>query len=231
MKSTSIITLLYQLKTADTSIAVLPYPSSDYLGIDLSTAAPDLEQLDLTDATAMEKYIMFYCQQQGAKVAYGGYLEHRNLYKRSTHFNQQDERTERNIHLGIDFWVAAATPVIAPLSGVVHSFQDNMGLGNYGPTIILEHNVKGTVFYSLYGHLSRGSLERVEIGQMIKAGQEFATLGTAAVNGNYAPHLHFQLILDLEGQQGDYPGVCSQQDVVFYQRNCPNPMLLLSSLG
>jgi murein DD-endopeptidase MepM/ murein hydrolase activator NlpD len=228
MKHILIVTQLNQLKTVAGPVAVLPFPTSDYSAIDLSTSAPDLEHLDLTDTIAMEKYIELYCQQRGAKVAYGGYLEHRNLYKHSSHFNQQDARTERNIHLGIDFWVAAGTPVIAPLKGIVHSFQDNQGLGNYGPTIILEHRVGEMVFYSLYGHLSRASLEEIEVDQIIEKGEKFAVLGTAAVNGNYAPHLHFQLILDLEGKQGDYPGVCSQQDVAFYQDNCPNPMLLLS---
>ncbi|MFK7799178.1 MAG: peptidoglycan DD-metalloendopeptidase family protein [Aureispira sp.] len=228
MKSIPISRLLTQLKTTSTVVEVLNYSISDYLAIDLSTSAPDLEHLDLTDAAAMEKYIELYCQEQGAKVAYGGYLEHRNLYKHSTHFNQQEVSTARNIHLGIDLWVAAGTAVIAPLRGTVHSFQDNKGLGNYGPTIILEHRIKGVMFYSLYGHLSRESLEGLAVGQIIENGQKFAVLGTAEVNGNYAPHLHFQLILDLEGKQGDYPGVCSQQDVAFYQQNCPNPTLLLS---
>lgn len=228
MKSIPMVRLFTQLKTIATTVVVLNYPISDYLAIDLSTSAPDLEHLDLTNAAAMETYIKLYCQQQGAKVAYGGYLEHRNLYKHSTHFNQQKISTERNIHLGIDFWIAATTPVVAPLRGTVHSFQDNKGLGNYGPTIILEHKIEGAVFYSLYGHLSRASLEGIAVGQIIEQGQKFAVLGTAEVNGNYAPHLHFQLILDLEGKQGDYPGVCSQQEVAFYQKNCPNPMLLLS---
>lgn len=202
-------------------------PSTAYTKIDLSITNKALDQLDLTSAQAMENYIEAYCKGQQSQIAYGGYLEIRNLYQRSTHFTQQDSSTTRNIHLGVDFWAAAGTPVVAPLSGLVHSFQDNKGLGDYGPTIILEHEVEGLLFYSLYGHLSVASLQGLEVGQAIGQGQVIGTLGEAAVNGDYAPHLHVQLILDVEGKQGDYPGVCSAQQLEFYQQNCPNPVVFL----
>lgn len=198
-----------------------------YTPIDLSTDASELAAVDLTAPDAMMAYIQDYCRRQQALIAYGGYLERRNLYKRSRHFNQQDPETERTIHLGVDFWTSAETPVVAPLAGTVHSFQDNQGLGDYGPTIILEHHVEGLHFHSLYGHLSRASLLGLAVGQSVAAGQTIAYLGTASVNGVYAPHLHFQLIRDMQGRFGDYPGVCSTQDLDFYAHNCPDPKLLL----
>ena len=201
-------------------------PAASYVPIDLSSPATDLAALDLTDATAMEVYITNHCRQQQGLVAYGGYLEQRNLYQRSAHF-EQDGAAARNIHLGVDFWAAAGTPVVAPLAGRVHSFQDNMGLGNYGPTILLEHQLQGLRFYTLYGHLSRASLNGLVKRQPIAAGEVLATLGEAAVNGDYAPHLHVQLIQNLDGQSGDYPGVCTLQDLDFYQQNCPDPLLLV----
>lgn len=207
-------------------VAPFVLPSS-YVPIDLSTTSKAIQSLDLTNAAAMEKYIQHYCQEQGAVIAYGGYLEKRNLYKRSLHFNQEDPDTERNIHLGVDFWAAAGTAVTAPLAGKVYSFRDNKGVGDYGPTIILEHELEGGTFYTLYGHLSRAYLQGWKQGQKVEAGQVIAELGAAAVNGDYAPHLHFQIILDLQGKQGDYPGVCSQKDLAFYQNNCPDPKLLL----
>jgi len=39
----------------------------------------------------------------------------------------------------MDFWTTAGTAVFTPIGGVVHGFQANEGLGNYGPTIILYH--------------------------------------------------------------------------------------------
>jgi hypothetical protein len=49
------------------------------------------------------------------------------------------------------------------------------------------------------------------------------------VNGNWPPHLHFQLIRDMQGKRGDYPGVVRADELAFYRDNCPDPMALLVS--
>ena len=167
-----------------------------------------------------------YLNQNGARVAYGGYLEKRNLYQRSTIFNNSNTE-ERNIHIGLDLWTKAGTPVLAALDGVIHSFQNNSSHGDYGPTIILKHTLNNCEFYTLYGHLSLESIALLKINQSFKKGDEIAQLGEAIVNGDYAPHLHFQIIKDIEGFRGDYPGVCSEKDLIKYKNNCPNPTLLL----
>jgi murein DD-endopeptidase MepM/ murein hydrolase activator NlpD len=218
------------LLITNTSFIPVVAPSiarESYLHIDLSQTAKELASVDLTAPEDLAAYIDGYCRRRNALIAYGGYLEIRNLYQRSAHFNQQDPSTERNIHLGVDFWAAAGTPVVAPIAGKMHSFQDNKGLGDYGPTIILEHEQNGTHFYTLYGHLNRAALKYLAKGQTVAAGTTIAALGTAAVNGEYAPHLHFQVIRDLQGKAGDYPGVCNGLDLDFYQQNCPDPKLLL----
>lgn len=110
-------------------------------------------------------------------------LEKRNIYNRNNHFNRQNIETERNIHLGIDLWVNANTAIYAPLDGKTHSFRDNKNYGDYGPTLILEHKIKGLRFYTLYGHLSRTTLENIELGQLVKAGDQIATLGNDQENG------------------------------------------------
>ena len=61
----------------------------------------------------------------------------------------------------------------------------------------------------------------------LKQGDEIAQLGDSSVNGDYAPHLHFQIIKDVQKNLGDYPGVCSLNKLDFYKENCPNPMVLL----
>lgn len=157
-------------------------------------------------------------------MAYGGYLEQRDLYSGNVNFALDEER--RDVHLGVDFWAKAGTRVVAPLDGEVHSFKNNAVQGDYGPTIILRHELEGILFHSLYGHLSLESLDGLYVGKAFKKGEELATLGTPEVNVHYAPHLHFQLILDLQRKKGDYPGVCRASEVDFYSRNCPDPMLL-----
>jgi murein DD-endopeptidase MepM/ murein hydrolase activator NlpD len=90
----------------------------------------------------------------------------------------------------------------------------------------LEHCLEGFTFYTLYGHLSYADLA-IEVGQKVNAGETFAHFGIPEENGYWPPHLHFQVIEDLEGQSGDYPGVCAPSMVEHYKANCPDPTLLL----
>ena len=83
------------------------------------------------------------------------------------------------------------------INAVVHSFKNNMNHGDYGPTIILEHKITGVTFYTLYGHLSLKSIQNLEIGKRFKQGEKIATLGDASINGDYPPHLHFQIIIEI----------------------------------
>jgi murein DD-endopeptidase MepM/ murein hydrolase activator NlpD len=150
------------------------------------------------------------------------------IYHRSNHFKGEEPRT---IHLGVDIWTEAGTPVFAPLSGKVHSFRDNAGFGDYGPTIILEHLLDDTLFYTLYGHLSRASLAGLHQGQLFEKGAVLGEIGPYPENGDWPPHLHFQIITDMLGMEGDFPGVASVSKRNFYLSICPDPMLILGRNG
>lgn len=155
----------------------------------------------------------------------GGYMELRTIYDNREQFETSGE--QRQLHLGVDIWAQARTPVYTPLDGVVHSFQDNAHFGDYGPTIILKHQFGELTFYSLYGHLNRECLTNLSVGMVIKNGQHIADFGTSEVNGGWPPHLHFQLMLDMEGMVGDYPGACRNSDKERYLQNIPDPALIL----
>ena len=198
----------------------------DYIPFDLSAKHTDEFNLDLTDAKKFEEFVENLLSKNNAEVAFSGYLEKRNLYKRSETFNDKN-REERNVHIGLDLWTKAGTSVLSALDGKIHSFQNNLGLGDYGPTIIVEHEIDGLTFYTLYGHLSLESLDEKMVGQVIKKGEKIAELGKPPINGDYAPHLHFQIIKDMKGKKGDYPGVCSLKELEFYKENCPDPNWLL----
>ncbi|MFL1896041.1 peptidoglycan DD-metalloendopeptidase family protein [Aquimarina sp. 2-A2] len=210
-----------------TPVVIDPQNKERYSPIDLSPSNSTLLEVDITSPEAFENYINTFLNSKGSTMAYGGYLEKRDLYKRSTYFNQENQDLERNIHLGLDIWCAAGAEIVAPLNGRVHSFKNNTNFGDYGPTIILEHSIDEITFYTLYGHLSLDSLENIHKGQMIGKGEVFARLGDSSVNGTYAPHLHFQIIKDLEGNEGDYPGVSNTLQVQKFIKNCPDPNLLL----
>lgn len=227
MTSTAFSAFLNQISPEPLRVLDSHISLQDYCLLDLSVNNQELKTINTSNSKDLEAYIFGFIKSQNAKVAFGGYNETRNLYQRSLHFNQQDITTERNIHLGVDLWMEAGTPVFAPLKGKIHSFKNNTNYGDYGPTIILEHHVDGVTFHTLYGHLSLESLTSLKVGQTFNSGESIATLGDASVNGDYPPHLHFQIIKDMQGLKGDYPGVCSRLDLNFYLSNCPDPNLLL----
>lgn len=202
--------------------------NNSYVPLNLSLNNKELANVDVSSSKNLERFIWNYMAQNRASVAYGGYLEQRGIYRRSDYFNQDNPETERNIHLGLDLWIEADTPIYAPLDAKIHSFQNNTNYGDYGPAIILEHAIDRHIFYTLYGHLSLESLEDKSLGQIVSKGDKIATLGKAEVNGDYPPHLHFQIIKDLQGKTGDYPGVCNALELDFYKENCPNPNFLLN---
>lgn len=216
-----LLSKIENVKVIDDSI-----PFSKYTPIDLSIANTGLSEIDLSDSTVFEDFIENHLYKNDAKIAFGGYKEERNLYKKSRIFNDS-EKEERNIHIGLDLWTKARTPIFAAIEGTVHSFAYNTGKGNYGPTVILKHEFENQIFYTLYGHLSVESIEDLEIGTHFQKDQQLGTLGDASVNGGYAPHLHFQIIKDIKDYSGDYPGVCSKNDLIYYLDNCPDPNLLL----
>jgi murein DD-endopeptidase MepM/ murein hydrolase activator NlpD len=115
------------------------------------------------------------------------------------------------------------------LEALVHSFQNNTAWSDYGPTIILEHSLSNQRFFTLYGHLSLESLEGLYEGKRIEKGEKIAEFGNYPINGDWSPHLHFQIILDLLGKKGDFFGVCTPQEQEVFAKICPNPNLILRS--
>lgn len=220
----SLLDILRQTESAKVIANDIDY--ADYVALDLSVTNENLATQKLATAKDYEEYIQDYLNRNKAEIAFGGYIEHRNLYQRSTVF-KNDQTDERNIHIGLDLWINEAAPIYAALEGTIHSFQNNTALGDYGPTIILEHRIEGFTFHTLYGHLSLESLDGKKVGDFVKKGEQIATLGLPPINGDYAPHLHFQLIVDMENKTGDYPGVSSSKTLAYYLQNCPDPNLLL----
>jgi murein DD-endopeptidase MepM/ murein hydrolase activator NlpD len=156
----------------------------------------------------------------------GGYLEDRAIYNSPVFAGVGDE--PRTLHLGVDIFASAETQVFAPVEGFVHSVQVNAGDLDYGPTIILQHEpANGPVFWTLYGHLSEESLFGLEEGDLVSRGETLAELGDVSVNGGWATHLHFQIMLDIQGRTGDFPGVCKLSEREQWEALCPSPYAFL----
>ncbi|MFP4237266.1 MAG: peptidoglycan DD-metalloendopeptidase family protein [Desulfonatronovibrio sp.] len=222
---------LERLLQKQTQVRVIPFDLNREKPVvfDFSRDNHELKSIDIADTQAFSRYIFNKLDQKKARAGIGKYDENRTIYERSAVFDSSSEHPgqRRSLHIGLDLWIRAGTPVLAALEGRVHSFQDNNAFGDYGPTIILEHLLEGISFYTLYGHLNRGCLVHLKKGQRIQAGQEIARLGEMDENGQWPPHLHLGIISDLQGKQGDFPGVCALKDREKYLQLCPDPNLLL----
>ena len=194
--------------------------------IDLGVASKDLgNNTNFDTSQSFQATISRMLQENSAEIGIGGYGEVRPFYS-TDEFKEMGNMgwQYRSNHLGTDIWTNAGTPVFAPLDARVHSFQDNKSKGNYGPTIILEHQVsKELTFYTLYGHLSRASLNKWKPGDVINGGDHIADVGSPDENGGWSPHIHFQVILDIMNWNGDFPGVSFPEESATWMSICPDP--------
>ncbi len=194
--------------------------------LDFTAANPLLTPENLRDTATFDQLVQQMLAAADATVGWGGYLEERVIYRRSPGLFGE-AGPARSLHLGIDVWCAAGEPVATPLAATVYSVADNAGFGDYGPTVILAHQLEGGAFWSLYGHLSRAEALTLRPGQQLAAGEIFATVGPWPENGDWPPHLHFQLMTDLQGRTGDFPGVALPSERAQWAAICPDPNLVL----
>ena len=215
------------------------YPAKEKIApINLSKTNTELTEEIFSNTKNFSNYIDEKRKKENAKFLIGGYAEVRSIYKRSLLFDEEKKygiekpvaEEPRRLHIGTDIWGDAGTQIFAPLGGMIHSFAFNNNFGDYGATIIVEHQLDTIVFHTLYGHLSIKDLAPLQEGKYIGRGELLAHFGQPKDNGNWPPHLHFQIIANMELKEGDYPGVCKLSEQEKYLRNCPNPNLILNLL-
>ena len=195
---------------------------------DLSVGSPLLSgDAEENSEAKLTERLFGLMKAANVKVGIGRYDEARMLY--ITPLFAADARTgeARTVHLGIDLFVEAGSAVYAPLAGEVHAFNNNAAPLDYGPVIILKHQTGEQEFFTLYGHLSEDSIDSLRVGQKFAAGQLLASVGSPPVNGNWTPHLHFQIITDLLDLGVDFPGVCRASERDIWREFSPDPNLIL----
>lgn len=157
----------------------------------------------------------------------GSYGEKRSVYA-TDQFADSASPERRTLHLGIDVFAPAMTPVHAPLPGKVAFLTYNADPLDYGHTLILEHEADGIRFHTLYGHLAGTLPMLLAIGDKVAAGQVIAHLGDWHENGGWAAHIHFQIMADmLEQTGGNFFGVGHESLWDVWQSVCPDPNLIL----
>jgi len=166
-------------------------------------------------------------------VAVGGYAEARLLYTTPEFATAEDPAAERRtVHLGTDLWTYAGTALHAPRAGRVVHVHDNDAPLDYGPMVVLEHATDdGVPFWSLYGHLAVETLSHLREGDAVAVGDVIGWIGSPPRNGDWAPHVHCQVILDLLDLGVDYPGVAVPSQASTFLGLSPDPALLLGLPG
>ncbi|MFY0630611.1 MAG: aminotransferase class III-fold pyridoxal phosphate-dependent enzyme [Flavobacteriaceae bacterium] len=161
------------------------------------------------------------------KIIAGGYLEPRPIYT-STAYDKIGNygRESRTVHLGIDFWLPTYTPVHALFDGEVVTVANDIGDKEYGGLVILKHQIEDFEFYTLYGHNTAESALKHTVGDIINKGDKITELANYPENGNWAPHLHFQIMLSTLNYKDDFPGVAYPNQVDIWKSICLDPNLL-----
>src|ERR1700733_15134435 len=155
---------------------VVPFePGSNHLyPFDFTEMNSELSAELIADTDKFAAYIRTKLKENNCQYGIGGYDEHRTLYARSRHFDEDlafpakeysteriPEPEPRRLHLGTNIWGPAGTAIYSPMDGIVHSFAFNNHFGDYGATIVLTHHLNGRGFHTLYGHLSLNSLKNM----------------------------------------------------------------------
>lgn len=225
--------------------------------LDLSVASgEDGGTFDPTDHARFSQRLFDQMRDAGAEVGIGRYDEVRWWYTGEVFRTPGNEVDEwRSVHLGVDLFAKPGTPIRTPLAGRVVSVRDNAEHLDYGPTIIIEHElepaandagaaddsapadcaedaVRETVrFRILFGHLSPESLAAVEPGDAVEAGRVIGWIGAPPGNGDWAPHLHFQIFVDPLDYDDTFPGVAAPSARNVWTAVSPDPNHLLRLPG
>ncbi len=210
------------------------FPSVNRLEVhhlDLSVSSKWIgHQVEFNDIDVFQFKINQLQKQIPNKIIAGGYLEPRPIYTSAGYDKIGNHGQEnRTIHLGIDYWLPEKTPVHTFIEGQVVVAVNDAGNKEYGGLVILKHTTKSFEFYTLYGHLSVTSATRHKFGDIIKKGEKVGELGGSKENGNWASHLHFQVLLSNLDYTDDFPGVAYFRQIDVWKSICPDPNLLFKS--
>ncbi len=200
--------------------------------IDLSVGGTLLSSNPADNTPAdVDRRVQRLLAEHGAVVGVGGYDEARVMYE----WPDEPLSTERRtIHIGLDLSLPAGSPLYAPLDGTVYGFEFADAHHDYGPVIVLRHCTTGddpVEFFTLYGHLTRDSLDGLQVGRPVAKGQEFARIGSAPTNGDWWPHVHVQVITDMLDVPCNVDGAVRASQRAVWRNLCPDPNLLLRIPG
>lgn len=144
----------------------------------------------LLNPTICQAMVHNFHQRLGLVFSYGGWLEDRSTLWRGSYLDAE----KKYLHVGLDLNVPTNTRVAVDLEAEVIRVDDDQDMnGGWGPRVIVKPTkdlINPVVL--LFAHLSRET--RCKVGDVLKAGQVFTSVGKAPENGNWYPHVHVQAI-------------------------------------
>jgi murein DD-endopeptidase MepM/ murein hydrolase activator NlpD len=140
-----------------------------------------------------------------------------------------DSAETRNIHIGVDLAAPVGTAVKAFADGSIFLTGINSADGDYGGTIITEHQLGERTIWALHGHLSHNSTVLRAAGEILHRGDVIGWLGDKSENGGWNAHVHFQLSWK-KPDVCDMPGAVTERDLEEALQNYPDPRLVLGPL-
>ena len=167
-------------------------------------------------------------QRLRGRYGIGKYDEdRRGMY--TTELFEPDSENARTIHVGIDIGAPVGTTVYAFDDGVIFMTGINHQPGDYGGTVMTQHDFEGRSLWALHGHLSHASVAKWRAGDSVRKGDVLGWLGDEKENGGWNPHVHFQLSW-IRPLVCDMPGVVSAKARPQALRDFPDPRLVLGAL-
>jgi len=133
--------------------------------------------------------------REAVTLGIGPWGEDRPVYTTEAFVSRMATGKRRSLHLGLDLFLDAGANVRTPLDGkVIDLYATDLPL-DYGHAVLLQHDPEdGVRFYTLWGHLSAGTVSARHVGEQLKAGDIIGQLGANTENGGWAPHLHLQIL-------------------------------------
>ena len=200
-------------------------------GIDLSAGSPLVASDPAENAAeSLGRRVFDVMREAGAAVGAGGYDEARLIYSADAYAGGSVLDERRTLHIGLDLTLPVKSPLFAPFDDVIHGFEHAATRLDYGPVIVLRHEIPGEdglSFYTLYGHLDAKSLEGLQVGAPVRAGTRLAAVGAPPANGDWWPHVHFQVITDMLDVPCNFNGVAPASQRGTWLSLSPDPNLIL----
>lgn len=165
----------------------------------------------------------------GVDWFYGGWMEDRSIVWSDTYLRE----TGNFLHLADDFNVPAGTMVFCVADGpIVHMGTDSPLKGGWGGHIVQKIQFHGKPHALIYCHL--GFMQPRDTPCDISKGDFIGLVGNKSENGGWGPHLHLQLVADIDDvtdwahfMDKEIDGYGKVSDIEYWAKRCPDPTPLI----